>query len=246
MCSSDMRPSLGSLLLFVPLILLVLNVGRQQFVSQPIASATAHRRIRLPTRRYAAAVPPSLDPPPPPPLPPPPPSQSAATASAKPATTPQSGAMECNGTAHTELWGSVVLAGTDNPQPSSEACCRSCRAYEPTLDVNSGAQCNTFVWHLDPPHECWLKHQHADALAGAVKSLAAARDRPSANTKVRWASGVVLDPKPCADCVVPSSFYGCIAKDRCNTSRSCGSPAIDGYSHVDPVCFDGSPTAKLY
>ena len=27
------------------------------------------------------------------------------------------------------------------------------------------------------------------------------------------------------------------------TARVCGSPAVDGYAHVEPKCLEGSPTA---
>ena len=37
----------------------------------------------------------------------------------------------------------------------------------------------------------------------------------------------------CTDCVPPREYRGCISKDLCNTSHACGSPAIDGYSHVE-------------
>lgn len=32
----------------------------------------------------------------------------------------------------------------------------------------------------------------------------------------------------------------------CNTSRLCGSPAIDGYAHVDVACLERSETARTY
>jgi hypothetical protein len=37
-----------------------------------------------------------------------------------------------------------------------------------------------------------------------------------------------------------------MSKTRCNTSRECGSPAIDGYAHVDLKCLDGSADARRY
>jgi hypothetical protein len=158
------------------------------------------------------------------------------------------GASSCSGAPHLELWGGLVESGDVNVQPTAEACCKSCRAYEPTLDVANGAPCNAWVWHPET-HACWLKTQKADDLVHSAKriadSLAAIADgRPP--PKVPWTSGVNLHPRECTDCVPPKIFSGCISKDKCNTSRACGSPAIDGYSHVDPACFDNSPTARRY
>ena len=169
-------------------------------------------------------------------------------AHAQPPPPPPSAAMEdlgaraaCNGTAHVELWGALVVPGTDNEQPTAADCCRSCREYEPTLDVLGGAQCNTWVWSSSS-RACWLKHQKGDELKRAAVRL----ERGPGDSKVAWHSGVWLVEKPCADCVAPTTYNGCIGKDRCNTSRACGSPAIDGYSPVDPKCFQNSPTATLY
>ena len=134
-----------------------------------------------------------------------------------------------------------MLAGTDNEQPSAAACCRSCREYEPTLDVLSGGQCNAWVWS-PVSLACWLKHQPAAELTKSAAILA----RGPGNPKVVWHSGVNMEHKACADCVAPATYTGCIGKDRCNTSRACGSPAIDGYSHVDPKCVEASPTAVTY
>jgi len=145
----------------------------------------------------------------------------------------------CIGRAHLELWGGLVGNGADNEQPTADACCRSCREYEPHPDTADGAQCNTWVWH-PATHECWLKHQGPQDLAAS--SRRAAEPAPAAGTP--WVSGVWLGVRPCDACVVPSFFRGCISKTRCNTSRACGSPAIDGYSHVEPKCFEASPTAR--
>ena len=150
---------------------------------------------------------------------------------------------DCNGTEHAELWGALVVAGPENIQPSARDCCASCRLYEPTLDVLHGAQCNAWVWSPES-RVCWLKHQRPEELAHAVKMLAERRSKP--NPKIAWTSGVWLETKPCRDCIAPAFFVGCIGKDRCNTSRLCGSPAIDGYSHVDPACVARSPTALRY
>jgi hypothetical protein len=48
------------------------------------------------------------------------------------------------------------------------------------------------------------------------------------------------------DCELPARFVGCVTKTACNTSRACGSPAVDAYAHVEPDCLERSPTAVLY
>ena len=134
--------------------------------------------------------------------------------------------VNCSGTPHLELWGALVQPGDSNEQASASECCRSCREYEPTPDTLNGAQCNTWVYH-PLNRQCWLKHQKPEELKHALAAIAR-----GGGTKSPWVSGVNLEERPCTSCVVPASYEGCISKDRCNTSRACGSPAIDGYSHV--------------
>lgn len=150
----------------------------------------------------------------------------------------------CNGVEHVELWGSLIIPGTSNLQPSVVACCASCRGFEPELDVLNGAQCNAWVWHPET-RACWLKSQKPDELARSAASLAQRRAAGS-KSATPWTSGVVLTIKPCTECIVPTTYTGCISKDKCNTSRACGSPAIDGYSQVDSHCVAASPTARRY
>ncbi|KAL1524179.1 hypothetical protein AB1Y20_019088 [Prymnesium parvum] len=165
------------------------------------------------------------------------------TAAATPPPYPETvGASLSNysGTPHVELWGALVLPGDANLQPDAPRCHQSCVEYEPTRDVLNGSQCNVWVWH-PLTQQCWLKHERPAELRAAASALA----RPG-RASVAWTSGVWTGHKPCADCVVPARYYGCITKDICNTSRACGSPAIDGYAHVDPKCVQRSPTAQLY
>jgi len=105
-----------------------------------------------------------------------------------------------------------------------------------------GAQCNTWVWH-PTTHACWLKHQRPAELQATAARLTTIKPGPLSTP---WQSGIWLGHKQCEDCEPPVTYNGCIAKDKCNTTRECGSPAIDGYSHVDPKCFESSRTAKLY
>ena len=151
---------------------------------------------------------------------------------------------DLNATAHVELWGAVVQPGTDNIQPTPEGCADSCRDYVPNIDTLSGAQCNTYVWS-EKTHVCWLKYQQPDALSRATEALRR-HDPHKANLRIEWWSGVWLQHKPCTDCTVPTEYRGCISKDLCNTTRSCGSPAVGAYAKVDTSCLLNSPTAQRY
>ena len=151
----------------------------------------------------------------------------------------------CSGAAHLELWGAVVMPGTDNTQSSAEECCRSCQEYEPTLDVASGAQCNAWVWHPQT-HACWLKTQSTKELEQSAERVRKQSAASNGAGGTPWHSGVWLGRKACVDCTKPEGFVGCWTKDSCNTPRACGSPAIDGYAHVDPKCIKASPTTARY
>ena len=148
----------------------------------------------------------------------------------------------CTGLVRAELWGGLVMHGGSNTQPTAGECCRSCREYEPSLDVLDGAQCTSWVWH-PTRHECWLKHQPRADLEQSARRLLAA---PESERKNAWTSGIVVGAKPCATCTPPERYNGCVTKRLCNTSRACGSPAIDGYAHVDSECLEVSPTARQY
>ena len=254
----------------LPLLILVVNMMTN--------TPPPQRKLRVVTATKDPVIL-SVSPPPPPPVasPPPPPSATSppppgiASSLSSPPPAIASALSSCdNGSAHIELWGSLILAGPDNEQPTAMDCCRSCREYEPTLDVNSGAQCNTWVYN-PTSRACWLKNQKPEELPKA-----AARLQKPGNPKVPWHSGVWMGIKACADCTLPSHFNGCIGKDRCNTSHECGSPAsartpalepnrrhvhwslvtrcahassrlaVDGYAHVDPKCFLNSPTARTF
>lgn len=136
---------------------------------------------------------------------------------------------------HTEFWGGVVQNGDQNSAPSARACCEACRDYEPTIEINEGHACNAFVWN-PTTHACWLKNSRQEHLA-----------HPGRGERVPWTSGVYAGPtRPCDDCTLPSTYYGCVSKTLCNTTRECGSPAIDGYSHVDTGCLERSRDARVY
>mmetsp|Transcript_12174 Transcript_12174/g.23234 ORF Transcript_12174/g.23234 Transcript_12174/m.23234 type:complete len:223 (+) Transcript_12174:222-890(+) len=141
---------------------------------------------------------------------------------------------QCNSHENTEYWGDVVMWGHDHKFPTAEGCCSACQQYEPTIDVLKGAQCNIWVWHPEL-HECWLKYI-PDVSQPAVQSK---------GPQTPWTSGTWLGVRECADCKTPEHFVGCISKSKCNTSRVCGSPAVDAYAHVDAACLEQSPTAVL-
>ncbi|KAL3920987.1 MAG: hypothetical protein SGPRY_005057 [Prymnesium sp.] len=218
--------------------------ARASSSSLPAPPAISHRSLHprvtigLPLRQTARSAP--LNAPPQPfVLSPSPPSRPSHTPPPK-AGDLATGHTNGTGTAHVELWGLLVLPGDSNLQPSAESCSQSCREYEPARDVLNGSQCNIWVWH-PVNQQCWLKHEAPWNLGAALHRLSVA-----GSPSVPWTSGVWLESKPCNDCITPTSFSGCISKDMCNTSRECGSPAIDGYSHVDPRCFELSQTATLY
>ena len=192
-----------SVLAGIPVAVLLLNIAgmftapqQQRRIRFAATSFQRRQQMRGLTAEVSTVGPPHLSypPPPPPPLP------------AYP---------DCNGTAHAELWGALVLAGPENTHNTAQECCASCRQYEPTLDVLNGGQCNAWVWSPETKH-CWLKHQKPNELQHAVKMLAERRARP--NPKIVWTSGVLLETKTCSDCVTPASYNGCIGKDGCNAT----------------------------
>ena len=232
---SAVRPMRIGILAFtaLPLLIFVLNLinNSPQYTRRlRVAVSSAQHVAAAPAPARHAAMAPSH-------WLPPPPSPPAASLSLSPIPSPT---YVCNGTAHVELWGSLVQSGTENDQPTASDCCKSCREYEPTLDVNNGAQCNAWVWN-PASHECWLKHQRPGELKHAI-----ARVQQPGDPKVVWYSGVNLEVRPCADCTPPSTYTGCISKDVCNTSRACGSPAVGAYSKIPQGCMERSPTALRY
>lgn len=226
---------LVTLLTILPLLLLLYNLT--QYSPTPPSrryipvTNSIHRRRFLAASASAATTASAA---PPPAESSPPPAEPSSPPPAESTPPPRPPDATCDGTAHMELWGSLVQPGNDNIQPTAADCCQSCRSYEPTLDVLAGAQCNTWVWHPET-HHCWLKHQKPAELQRAAAGIEARRREDAkalATHKNPWHSGVWLATKACSDCVAPAVYNGCIGKDRCNTSRACGSPAIDGYAHV--------------
>lgn len=137
---------------------------------------------------------------------------------------------------HTEFWGALVMSADQNAVGSALECCRTCRDYEPSVEIQGGKPCTTFVYH-PTTKACWLKNTEKREHL----------DRPGRGPSIPWTSGILPGPhKPCDDCVLPSHYSGCVSKTLCNTSRECGSPAIDGYALVDPKCLERSREAQRY
>jgi len=136
---------------------------------------------------------------------------------------------------HAEFWGAVVVAGDQFEAPTAHACCSACAAYEPSLEAADGRPCTAFVYH-PVNRACWLKASEPAHLRS-----------PGKGPHVPWTSGALHGPhRPCADCHPPADFQGCVSKTLCRTPRACGSPAIDGYAHVEVPCLERSPTALQY
>ena len=208
------------------LLLLLVNAW-QRSAAQPVRSRRLVYRQPRPSVAQRGVVPPAE-------LTAPPAATAAAAGTAAGVAVPASTLPleeACEVVEHLELWGDVVENGDANRQPTAEACCRACRAYEPSIDVARGAQCNSWVWS-PVTKACWLKHQKADGLRRADEEIRRRRLAPLTSGPP-WTSGVWHGQKPCTDCVPPREYRGCISKDLCNTSHACGSPAIDGYSHVE-------------
>jgi len=208
------------------LLLLLVNAW-QRSAAQHVRSRRLVYRQPRPSAAQNGVVPPAE-------LTAPPAATAAAAGTAASVAVPASASPleeACEGVEHLELWGDVVENGDANRQPTAEACCRACRAYEPSIDVARGAQCNSWVWS-PVTKACWLKHQKADGLRRADEEIRRRRLAPLTSGPP-WTSGVWHGQKPCTDCVPPREYRGCISKDLCNTSHACGSPAIDGYSHVE-------------
>jgi hypothetical protein len=187
-----------------------------------------------------------VEPPPPSqlPSPPPPPSPSLVVSAELAAAVMATPLGNGSGLPHTELWGGVVVPGNSNEQPTATACRDSCTGYEPVLDVANGAQCTSWVWN-PTSKECWLKTQKSADLEPALRRLLE-KLRSGEQRATPWRSGVELRARACDTCKLPASFTGCVTKTKCNTSRLCGSPAIDGYAHVDSDCLERSPTQLAY
>lgn len=151
---------------------------------------------------------------------------------------------QCHVAPHTELAGEVVQWGDGHVTSSWEACCAACEARN-----DSARPCN--VWVFCPPGAgcegpkagtCWLKHQRLMAGMG-VAAMKSGGDVP-------WTSGWLSRYAPVPDAkslglelrwLDPASAVGSPARP-----RECGSPATDGYAHVNASCLEASVTARQF
>mmetsp|Transcript_3293 Transcript_3293/g.8232 ORF Transcript_3293/g.8232 Transcript_3293/m.8232 type:complete len:365 (+) Transcript_3293:241-1335(+) len=202
------------------LLFVGLHVSPRHPINARVRSFRLQKHLLLPARAHA--VPPAA----------------ALPDSAVPTATSQPSGLCSNAStylANTEFWGGVVSWGDQNIVGSAEECCRSCAEYQPTIEMQAGRPCTTFIYNPETK-SCWLKNTREEHLS-----------KPGRGPNVPWTSGVNTGPyRACEDCTIPSQFYGCIGKATCNTTRHCGSPAIDGYANVVPSCLDNSTEAQVY
>ena len=159
-------------------------------------------------------------------------------------------AGSCAAANATELAGVVVRWGDGHVQRSWQECCAACEAHSGGVPAPGAPACNVWVYC---PHDvpacaaragqCWLKRQALfEGVAAGVMATGAG---------VPWVSGSLprFDPPPDADALgvamralVPSEARAWPPPRR----RECGSPAVDGYSHVEPSCLERSATATQF
>ena len=159
---------------------------------------------------------------------------------------------------NTELAGETVRWGADHLVDRPAECCRACLVDD---------RCNVWVHCPDgstscTPRQCWLKRQ---ALTAGMQPGSMQAPGPG----VPWTSGVFVG-RPMKDAAaltpvnssVEDSGDGSgvawtitITKVVNNTAtkcypparqRECGSPAVDGYAHVDAKCLEDSITAREF
>jgi len=159
-------------------------------------------------------------------------------------------AGSCVAATATELAGVVVRWGDGHTHSSWQECCAACEAHSGGVPAPGAPACNVWVYC---PHDvaacgaragqCWLKRQALfEGVAAGVMAAGAG---------VPWVSGALprYDPPPEADALgvamrtlVPAEARAWPPPRR----RECGSPAVDGYSHVDPSCLERSATAAQF
>ena len=164
--------------------------------------------------------------------------------------------------AHGEYEGEVVVWGANNIAGSAAECCAQCEANAKLArtigDKSNAKPCTTWVWCADeggcgaesahPKGECWLKHH-----VTPWRKEARAR-----GPGIGWTSGAVFsaadaeefaagaDERTLAWLRSYKDDEATVAEAHGKASRVCGSPAIDGYAHVDPECLERSPTAAAW
>ena len=144
----------------------------------------------------------------------------------------------CAGEAHLELAGDVVVWGADHKVADAVACCERCRSKD---------GCNVWVFCGDAEGcgakvgQCWLKRQtlYEGLPPGAM----------SRGDGTPWMSGHLPrysdpkdDPTGGVDVEMRKVDIALVESTPPARPRECGSPAVDGYSHVVPDCLVKSRT----
>ena len=144
----------------------------------------------------------------------------------------------CTGEAHLELAGDVVVWGADHKVANAAACCERCRSKD---------GCNVWVFCGDAEGcgakvgQCWLKRQtlYEGLPPGAM----------SRGDGTPWISGHLPrysdpkdDPTRGVDVEMRKVDIALVESTPPARPRECGSPAVDGYSHVVPDCLVKSRT----
>ena len=145
---------------------------------------------------------------------------------------------------HTEYAGDVVHWGDTNDQESVELCCMHCRMTK---------MCNVFVYNPETK-KCWLKKQkqvYEDVEPGTMAK----------GDNVVWTSGTIgpyakrakieangvrkmqdIEESEKTKLVDVKKKEPSLPVGQETRKRECGSPAIDGYAHVEPTCLVNSTT----
>mmetsp|Transcript_16133 Transcript_16133/g.22284 ORF Transcript_16133/g.22284 Transcript_16133/m.22284 type:complete len:350 (-) Transcript_16133:166-1215(-) len=146
----------------------------------------------------------------------------------------------CHVLDHTELAGEVVLWGEGNKVDDAANCCSMCSKFD-----QKGKVCNVWVWCGNKDicgskfQNCWLKHQ--DLYLGLAPGVMAS------GAEVMWTSGTLPRYSPVEAAVSPGLVIHALQPNQQTSTsprtRECGSPAVDGYAHVEPRCLERSRTA---
>lgn len=219
--------------------------------------------------RAATAPPPPGSPAAPPPGSPPSPVASSSSSSTDGGA---SAPRECGAVARLELGGEVVDNGwgslPSNLARTPAECCAKCRAHP---ECNAWVHCGEEDACDGKRRQCWLKRQDG----GGTSVMASGEDVPwtsglfsdrkrmqrerrgdaahqaAPNAQTTNARANARSP-PLGSSATPddSSFRALdvLAGDSTPPARTreCGDPAIDGYAHVVPECFDASATNREF
>jgi len=148
---------------------------------------------------------------------------------------------------HTEYAGDVVHWGDTNDQPNVELCCMQCKMTK---------MCNVFVFNPETK-KCWLKKQKelyenvepgtmakGDNVAWTSGTIGPYRKREVGTDGMMKMQDVVESEKTKVVDVRRNEPKLPVGQE--TRTRECGSPAVDGYAHVEPPCLVNSITNKEF